>query len=149
MNSEAIAEAEGVLREFWLAMHQWETNACPHADKIGTPQIEPIARELQVIYERFLVPKERKLGRLFFAEGKPRCASIGFPPEYDPQRETITGHEVKNETKIIIDTEMANHLNPGLKTPQRYQLVRSADGFRIDKKERFSALKKKWVLLHL
>jgi hypothetical protein len=149
MNRETIAEAEGVLREFWLAMNRWETNAYPHGDKIGTPQIEPIARELATLYERFLVPKERKLGRLSFVDGKPRCASIGFPPEYDPRRETILGHEVKNGKTLVINTEIAVHLNPDLKTPQRYQLVWSADGFRIDKKEQFSAFRKKWVLLHL
>jgi hypothetical protein len=130
-------------------MNRWETNAYPQAEKIGTPQIEPIAHELQAIYERFLVPKDRKLGRLCFANGKPRCAAIGFPPEYDPARETITGHEVKNEKTIIISTEIANHLNKDLKTPQRYQLVLKGDGFGIDKKEQFSAFKNKWVLLHM
>ena len=149
MDRETIARAESTLREFWTEVNKWENNAYPHGDEIGTPQIEPIARELQMIYERFLVPKDRKLGRLFFDNGKPRCATIGFPPEYDPQRETIIGHEVKNRKTILIATEIANHLNKDLKTPQRYRLVLSDDGFRIDKKEMFSVFKKKWVLLHM
>jgi len=144
MDDETIAKAKSTLCEFWSEMNQWENNAHPHGDKIGTPQIEPIARELQTIYERFLVPKDRKLGRLFFEDGKPRCATIGFPPEYDPQRESIISHEVKNKKTIIINTEIANHLNKNLKTPQRYQLVLSDEGFRISKKERFSAFHNKW-----
>lgn len=148
MNAETIDKAAKTLREFWAEMNKWETAAYPHSDKVGTPKIEPIARRLQTIYERFLVPKDRKLGRLVFDRGKPRCAAIGFPPQYDPQRETIIGHEVKNEKTILIRTEIADHLNKDLKTPQRYQLVLADDVFRIDKKERFSAFKNKWMLVH-
>ena len=149
MNSETIAKAEQTLREFWAAMHAWETNALPQSDKVGTDKIEPVVRELQAIYERYLVPKDRKYGRLTFVDGKPRCGSIGFPPEYDPARETIVGHEVKNEKAIIFNTELVDHAVKTMKTPQRYQLVFAGDTFRIAKKEKFSSFKDKWVLLHL
>lgn len=149
MESETVARAVDTLRKFWAEMHTWETDAFSHRDWIDTNKIEPIAQALQRIYERFLVPKDRKLGRLMLVNGKPNVANIGFPPEYDPARETITGHEVKNEKTIIITTEIANHLNKDLKTPQRYQLALKDDGFRIDKKEQFSAFKNKWVLLHM
>jgi hypothetical protein len=98
-------------------MNKWETNAYPQAEKIGTPQIEPIARELQAIYERFLVPKDRKLGRLMLVNGKPTVANIGFPPEYDPNREIVLCHEVKNKKTIVINTELVVHVIPTLKTP--------------------------------
>jgi hypothetical protein len=130
-------------------MYAWETDAFQHRSWVGTDKIEPIARALQDIYGRFLVPKDRKLGRLQFRDGKPRCASIGFPPEYDPQRETIVGREAKNNKTIVIGTELADHLNPTFKTQQRYVLILSEDGFRISKKERFSTFKNKWELLHL
>jgi len=149
MDSDAVAKAENTLREFWAEMYTWETEALPQSDKVGTDAVEPVARALQVICERFLVPKDRKYGRLFFVDGKPRCTNIGFPPEYNPQLETILGHEVKDKKTIVINTELANHLNKTLKTPQRYQLVLSGDVFRVSKKERFSAAKNKWVLLHL
>lgn len=149
MDEATIAQAEDTLRRFWTEMNRWETDAFPNRSWIGTDKIEPIARALQDIYERFLVPKDRKLGRLQFRDGKPMCTNIGFPPEYDPQREVIVGHEAKNNKTIVISTELANHLNPSQKTPQRYQLVLTEDGFRVAKKERFSILKNKWELLHM
>jgi len=54
-----------------------------------------------------------------------------------------------SDKTIVISTELANHLNPALKTQQHYYLVLSEDGFRISKKERFSVFKNKWELLHL
>jgi hypothetical protein len=149
MNNETIAQAQSTLKSFWAEMNTWETDAFQHRSWMGTDKIEPIARALQGIYERYLVPKDRKLGRLQFRDGKPQCADIGFPPEYDPRRETIVGREPKNSKTIVISTELANHLNPAQKTQQRYQLVVSESGFRIAKKERFSTLKNKWQLLHL
>jgi hypothetical protein len=149
MDSGVIARAEETLRKFWAEMNSWEIDAFQHREWIDSPKIEPIARALQDIYERFLVPKDRKLGRLQFRDGKPRCANIGFPPEYDPAREAIVGHEVKNKKTLRIDTELASHLDPALKTAQRYQLVLSGDDFRISTKERFSVYKNRWELLHM
>ena len=47
------------------------------------------------IYDRWLVKKDRKLGRLVTLGGELTVANVGFPPEYDPEFETVVAREAR------------------------------------------------------
>lgn len=147
MDDDTVEQARVLWRSFATEMKAWETQAFAARETIGTDRELPIAEALFGICERFLTAKDRKFGRLFFRDGRPRCSSVGCPPEYDPERELIVGHEVKNRKTVVLTTEIVEP--GGVKTQQRYQLVLDGVSFRIAKKEKLSAHKGKWVVLHM
>ncbi len=149
MVNHDIKKAKEVLESFMTEMNLWEIKAFPMRYQITSDEGYPIVHELQQIYNRWLVKKERKFGRLIQLNGKLRCANVGFPPEYDPEYEKIVSHEIINDKKIVFHTELQDQSISTLKTQLKYTILFINGEYKIDKKEEYSLVKEKWILLHM
>ena len=89
MEAFDIEKAQHALETFMSEMNAWETRAFPARATISTPEGRPIVAELRRIYDRWLVKKDRTLG------GELTVANVGFPPEYDPEFETVVAREAR------------------------------------------------------
>lgn len=84
------------------AMKHWENKFVELHELHKDNSADSLARfsqaksELQPIYEKYLTKQERKLGRM-------ASTSFGWPPEFDPDAETIVATQPVNNRKVIIE----------------------------------------------
>lgn len=96
MNAEKILNER--LMAFIREMHAWEVNAENEIEQDDTLFDNPAWQEKQnairqKIYQEYITQRERKYGGV-------EHFSVGFPPKYDPKKETITN--------ILIDNKKAS-----------------------------------------
>jgi hypothetical protein len=133
MADETGSEALAVLRGFMAEMNAWEVRHYPLVVDGDLERFEDARRDLGPIYERYVTSRERKMGKL--AAGP----SVGWPPEFDPEQESVEKVEVEPR-KVVISTQQ----HTGFKMPCRYTLVRRGGRWLLDRKEEHYASKGKW-----
>ncbi|MDO5106299.1 NTF2 fold immunity protein [Capnocytophaga sp.] len=86
------------------------------------------------IFEEHLTQKERKYGMLSAG------ISVGFPPKYDPEKETITSIEVKGNSAVL--TTQKNYA--GIERERIYKLKKVNERWKIDTAKEKSKYDDKW-----
>lgn len=140
MNSEDLDNAKEVLYAFMREMNSWEKKChlLYQGAAYGAEQHGPAAlQELKVIYEKYLTAKDRKTGRL-------SGPNVGYPPEFDPAQEEITSSNLDG-IRAVFETLWIDPFDSDFTERHRFILVRGSGGWLLDRKERFSILKNKWV----
>lgn len=133
MSDEMGAEALAVLRGFMAEMNAWEVRHYPLVARGDSSRFEDARRDLHLIYDRYVFPRERKMGKLVAGP------SLGCPPEFNPDRENVEKIEV-TPWKVVIFTQQYT----GFELPCRYTLVRRGCRWLLDRKEEYYAFKGKW-----
>ncbi|TCV77525.1 MULTISPECIES: NTF2 fold immunity protein [Methylomonas] len=135
MSDDRCDHAIKVLQAFMREMYRWDVKyyellVNAHEANKGTAK-----QEISEIYNSYLTKKDRKLGREV-------ALNASSPPEYDPDTEIIEKCEDVDEKKLLIYTKQTT----GFKFECRYTLKNIQDTWRIDKRERYSVGKNKWVI---
>lgn len=116
-------DAEKTLKEFILAMSNWELHYYPEVREKGLTALkEKMKQELDEIFESFCTKKERKQGRQISL----LCSD---PPEYSPSEEFL--NSILSGRKLLISTQQT----VGFKNRYRYTLILKDNQWFIDKKE--------------
>lgn len=134
--------ARQTLLSFFSKMNEWEVQGVAIKDSASDWPII-LGKQLEAIYSEFLTFKKRDYGRLIWKDSLPICSSIGSPPEYDCLHETIQGFLEGKQTAI--ETLRTNPAMPALSFKLRYYFKMEEGKCRIDRKEKYSALKEKWI----
>ncbi|MBO0756841.1 MAG: hypothetical protein J2P54_13355 [Bradyrhizobiaceae bacterium] len=140
--SAGTEKASAVLFEFMSAMKEWENKFAELIkDKSEADHLALFGQaksELQPIYEKYLTKRDRKYGRL-------AGLSVGWPPAYDPDTETIVATQSVNDRKVVIETLWTHPTSVSSYTEKRrFTLICKHDEWRLDRKETFS-YEGKWV----
>jgi hypothetical protein len=140
--SAGTENASAVLLQFMSAMKEWETKfaelfkdkSADHLTLFGQAK-----SELQPIYEKYLTKRDRKYGLM-------AGPSVGWPPKFDPDAETIVAAQSVNDRKVVIETLWTHPtVVPSYTVKHRFTLICKHGEWRLDRKETFSASKGKWV----
>lgn len=116
-------DAEKTLKEFILAMSNWELHYYPEVREKGLTALkEKMKQELDEIFESFCTKKERTQGRQISL----LCSD---PPEYSPSEEFL--NSILSGRKLLISTQQT----VGFKNRYRYTLILKDNQWFIDKKE--------------
>jgi NTF2 fold immunity protein len=142
MNQSTPTElVEQHLKKFMSEMCSWEKKLIElHKSSDGTyldSQIntDKTRNDLIEIYEKFLTIKERKTGRL-------AALDFGTPLAFNPELEKIVTTNIDSlGKKAIVETIYSTYAE----LKRRYTLIMTTKGWRIDKREDFSAYKDKWI----
>jgi hypothetical protein len=97
--SAGTEKASAVLFDFMLAMKEWD-NKFAELFKDNRAALSPFSQaksQLQPIYEKY----ERKRDRKYWLVAGP---SVGWPPKFDPEAETIVATQSENDRKVAIET---------------------------------------------
>ncbi|MDO4880635.1 MAG: NTF2 fold immunity protein [Capnocytophaga sp.] len=121
-----MTETEQTLRqrftEFQQAMYDWETEAYRineeevREKETLTPR-EFFDRQTKIripIYQEYITDRERKYGGA-------QCRSVGFPPKFDPTKETITDIQITSKKASIFTDRVYAGMN--YKREYKYKLV--------------------------
>jgi hypothetical protein len=87
--SAGTDKASAVLFDFMLAMKEW--------DRAALSPFSQAKSQLQPIYEKYVRKRDRKY-RLVAGP------SVGWPPKFDPEAETIVATQSVNDRKVAIET---------------------------------------------
>jgi len=134
-------DAKFLLNSFFRDMNLWGLEAIKSFKPESKDANEirgNLSRQLIPIYDKHVVSRERKTGRI-----EAMTISLGSP-DYDPSNESIeeiqetkSGFEVKTKKKYPDDD--------GYFETYKYKLKSTKDGLLIDSRERYSDYEKKWV----
>jgi len=121
-----IEKAKAVLFEFMSKMKEWN-------DKFDTltkdggfaAHREQAEADVRAIYGKYLATVSQ--GPLIF--------SVGYPPEYDPDAETVTSVESSNARKVVINTLWTHPELPTSTQQHRYTMVKKSDNWSLSKQE--------------
>jgi hypothetical protein len=136
-----IEESSRVLLEFMSAMRDWENKfAQLFKRENGGPEVHAnqARTELETIYDKYLTPRDRKLGRM-------AGPSAGYPPEFDPDAEKVVSSEPAPRGKVLIETLWTHPKVPSSTRKSRYTMIHKDDQWRLDRKENYSVSEGKWV----
>lgn len=134
MNDDRCDHAIKVLQAFMRDMYSWDVKYYELLVNAHEANKSAAKQEISDIYNNYLTKKERKLGREV-------ALNASSPPEYDPDAEIINKCEYVDEKKLLIYTKQTT----GFKFECRYTLKNIKGEWRIDKRERYSIGKNKWV----
>jgi len=130
---KTILATENVLKDFILAMNQWEVHYYTILKENELINIDNEMKEnLTQIFNKFCTIKDRKYG-------KPNNISVGNPPVYSPDEEFLKTEELKGN-KVVIYTQQKTRV----KYQFRYTLQYKNEEWRIDKKEVYNKSEDKW-----
>lgn len=135
MSEIALEQAKSILISFMTDMNAWEVKYHKLYSEDVLKYCATAKIDLQQIYNTWLTPKKRITGRL-------SGPNVGCPPEYDPQTELIEKLEENEKNKLIIYTN--SEQIPGFKEQFRYTIKNYKSEWKIDKKERYSVVNKRW-----
>lgn len=141
MSENLHSGAESFLNEFMIKMNKWGIRAYDYYQEINGGPLknqEIVRTELAEIYDEFLTIKDRKTGNL-------ANPSASMMPEYDPLKEKTKEITSSDGKKVVITTEKIYPENNNYKEIYRYTIVKKSDRFFLDKKEKYSAFKGKWI----
>ncbi|MDR2011557.1 MAG: RhsIA family immunity protein [Rhodanobacter sp.] len=138
---EAIEKsAVDVLRSFFKEVDGWNVKQSKiyTAEGVIPSVLEKARSDLAVIYKNYVTPRERKTGRL---------ATLGASslPVHDEKDETITSIEQVSKNKIVIHTAWKEPALGFYHENRRYTLTFRNKKCLLDKMERFSSMKNKWI----
>ncbi|OCG00762.1 NTF2 fold immunity protein [Gilliamella sp. wkB112] len=135
MNTEKAIKEK--FYSFSKEMNEWEVETKKKYDEIGMTNYAQVAGEnLKVIYKKYLTNKDRKLGRQ-------SVPNAGFPPEYDPQQETIQNISIDGN-KAIIETKWVHPANQNFAVIYRYTMKLQNGEWLLDTKKKYSKGADKW-----
>ena len=137
---------KNVLISFMQEMHKWEVEAKAKSDTnphSGDGIYEEEYIVVKAIYNKYVTDRVRKYGLL--DEETKTIGSIGFPPEYNPDLETITGVEIKkSQASITTDRKY------GTLEKKRIYKLKKVDGvWRIDVIKELGKFDEKWRSISL
>lgn len=136
MNTEQLLSDR--LMAFIREMNEWEVTAYHESKNDNTLFSDSAWQQKQTairtkIYQEYITQKERKYGGAEFR-------SVGFPPEYDPNQETIKS--------IIVDKKKAsiftNKMFANITREKEYKFKLVGDKWLIDVMKEFDTYGKKW-----
>jgi hypothetical protein len=136
-----VDKASAVLLEFMSVMKEWENKfATLYRRENGGPEAHGSQAkiELQLIYQKYLTGRDRKLGRM-------AGPSAGYPPEFDPDAEKIISSESINNRKVVFETLWTHPKVPSSTQQHRYTMLCKSGEWRLDRKETFRSFEAKWV----
>jgi len=137
-------KACALLLEFMSTMKNWENKFVElhkHNSTDSSVLCSQAGVELQAIYAKYLTKRDRKLGRI--VDG---TASFGWPPEFDPEAETIVATQSVNKRKAIIETLWTHPtIVPSYSVKHLFTLICKHDEWRLDTKRAYHQAKGKWV----
>ena len=132
-------EAKLLLKNFFDEMYTWGLNAIarfnPASENSQEIQQE-LKKELKEIYDKYVTVKDRKTGRI-----ESMTISLG-EPDYNPNNERI--QSIREKPNVFEIETKKSYLDDYFEIYQ-YKIKATANGLRIDSKERFSDFEKKWV----
>lgn len=133
---------ENLLNSFFKEMNEWERHAYQFANQYlekgeDFPR-DDLKKSLTIIYDKYLIKKERRLGRL-------ENLNFGDPPEYDASLENIDNIEIKNKSATVT----TDRIYAGKSRNRIYKLKQSNDVWRIDSIKEFYERDEKWHIVHL
>ena len=137
---------KNVLISFMQEMYKWEVEADEKGD--ANPHSgDDIFKEgyivVKSIYNKYVTDRVRKYGLL--DDERATVISIGFPPKYNPDLETITGVEVKkSQASITTDRKYAM-----LESERIYKLKKVDGVWRIDVIKEIYKNEEKWSSVSL
>jgi hypothetical protein len=116
-----------VLREFWIAMCEWERKAYKsyRASKLAILDVAPFVEERQAIIARFCTPKERVYSQPF---------SCGNPTEYDPENEDVLDVVQETPRRFAIHTQQ----KAGFQLRRKFIMLLQGDSWSLDNWQRLS-----------
>lgn len=123
-------DPQSVLLAFIRAMNSWERWAWArnsasrnrqHADPLSVN--EEILAEMNRVFSAYCTEKPRLYGR---------NGSFGHPPEYDPDREVVSGCEIDRPRRRALVYTVRESLIGGRPTRRRYTLVFKYKIWRLD-----------------
>ncbi len=136
--ADGTGEAIAALYRFMQEMLVWEQKYDALFEPGTTHLHAPKARrELSGIYLKHLTQRERKGGRL-------RSCHVGWPTEYDPDREKVECAEVLKNGRVLITTWWHHPTSPVAKRNCRYTMVCKGGVWLLDRKEQYRRMDAKW-----
>jgi hypothetical protein len=118
--------------QFISAMNRWELDFGPLMRSSVTDHIDDARNALEQIFLEYVSPNAARTERR-------QSPSISVPPEYDPEKETVTQQEMHRDKTVLYTL-----IKDSVERKCRYTLFFEAGKWMVGKKDVFRSSQQKW-----